>query len=103
MNAKTDTLDTETESNVQPENPWLRLLYLILFAVIFNIAELVFFVVVIIQFICKVATGQVNDRLRAFGHNLAVYARDIIDYMTFYNDRKPFPFRAWPGSSSSTS
>ena len=33
----------------------------------------------------------------AFGHSLAVYPRQINDYLTYYTEERPFPFdRDWP-------
>lgn len=87
-----------SEKNVEPrpENPWQRLLYIILFALIFNITELIIFIVVLIQWITMLTTGKVHERLQLLGRNLGAYVQQIIEFMTYGTDRIPYPFSAWP-------
>lgn len=87
------------EIKTRPDNPWQRLLYLILFAIIFNLTELLVFIVLIVQFISKLATGKVNQRLSLLGRSLGVYTRQIVEFLTYYSDEKPYPFQSWPSSS----
>ena len=78
------------------QSPWKRLLYMFLFLVILNIAELIILVIVVAQFIGYLATGQTNQYLRQFSRSLAKYIGDAIRYVTFCSEDKPFPFRPWP-------
>jgi hypothetical protein len=52
--------------------------------------------VVAFQFLSSLFTGQPNDLLTRFGGNLARYLQQIIVYMTFATEEKPFPFMPWP-------
>ncbi len=74
------------------KSDWSRLPYMILFAVLFNISEFVIYVIMIIQFLLKLITGQGNDRLLILGRNIARYVAQLVEYLTFVSDEKPYPF-----------
>ena len=75
---------------------WLRLVFMIVLSVAFNVAEIITFAVVVFQFLASLFTGQPNDRLAHFGRNLARYFQQITVYLTFTTEEKPFPFTPWP-------
>jgi len=75
---------------------WLRLLFMIVLSMAYGVAEAVAFAVVVFQFVASLITGKPNDQLARFGRNLARYFEQIIAYLTFATDEKPFPFMAWP-------
>ena len=78
-----------------PFNPWSKLLFLILFAVLFNIVGMVVFVITVVQFLLVVLNGGVNQRLQVLGKSLSAYIGQIVCFLTFVSDDKPFPFREW--------
>ncbi len=69
---------------------------MIVLSVAFYVAEFITFAVVAFQFLASLFTGQPNDQLTRFGRNLARYLQQIIVYMTFATEEKPFPFTPWP-------
>jgi len=71
---------------------WLRLLYMVLFAIVFQIVELIVAVIAIVQFASVATTGEPFGELRKLGGRSASYARDIASFLTFETDRIPFPF-----------
>ena len=89
-------VEQETKDNVTKKSTWLRFLYMVLFAIIFNIAEVIVVVVVVVQFVTKLFTGDVHERLQAFGDSVALYIAEIIRYLTFHTEDVPFPFGDWP-------
>ena len=94
----------EAEStNVSRKSAWIRLLYLILYAVILNITEGVTFIVAVVQFIFHLFTGRPNPRLSNLGQNLAAYMREIVAFLTYHSDELPFPFGDWPAAGKSGS
>jgi len=85
----------------QPSPPprretWLRLLFVILFALCYLVAEAVALVVVVIQFGFVLISGARNPHLLAFGANLSEYIYRILRFAMFNSDEKPFPFADWP-------
>lgn len=75
---------------------WKRFFFMILFAVIYNVAEMVFAAVVIIQAGFTLVTGARNERLLRFGGQLSAYVYRIFQYLTYNIEEKPFPFSDWP-------
>jgi hypothetical protein len=86
----------DIKENVTRRSIWLRLVFMIVLIVAFNVAELITFAVVAFQFLSSLFTGQPNDLLTRFGRNLARYLQQITVYMTFATEEKPFPFTPWP-------
>jgi hypothetical protein len=88
---------SDLEKNVTERSTWIRLIFMIVYSFLFAIALTVALAVVVIQFFCVLITGGRNDQLKVLGHSLAIYAFEIGDFMTFNNDKMPFPFEgAWP-------
>lgn len=41
-------------------------------------------------------TGRDNDELRRFGHSLATFMYEALQFLTYNTEHKPFPFADWP-------
>ena len=95
------TVDKNTKANLTQGSTWLRLVYMILFVVIFNITEAVIGIVMVIQFLLKLFTDKVNAQLQALGASLAAYICEIIGFLTFHSDNMPYPFTPWPKGAPS--
>jgi len=86
----------DIKENFTRRGIWLRLVYMVVFIVSFNVAELVTFAVAAFQFLTSLFTGQPNDRFTQFGQKMARYLQPIVTYLTFATEDKPFPFAPWP-------
>ncbi len=86
----------DLKENVTRRSIWLRLVFMIVLSVAFNVAEIIIFAVVVFQFLASLFTGQPNDQLTRFGRNLARYLQQISVFITFATEEKPFPFTPWP-------
>lgn len=72
---------------------------MIVLAVLYGLSRLVIAAVVVIQFFYVLFTGETNEQLKTFGHSLAIYSYEVVDYLTFNTEKKPFPFEGeWPTS-----
>ncbi len=89
-------MDAELKQNVTRRGVWLRLGYMIVLTIAFNVAEMVCFAVVVFQFLASLFSGKPNDNLKNFGVNLGSYIRQIILFLTFATEEMPFPFAPWP-------
>ena len=88
---------SDLEKNVFARSTWIRLLFMIVYAFLYGLSRLVTAAVVVIQFFHVLFTGNINDRLKTFGHSLAIYSYEIVEYLTFNTETKPFPLGAdWP-------
>ena len=90
------------KSNLTNGQTWMRLVYMILFAAVFCVAEMVMAFVVLAQFAIKLFGGEVNPHLAEFGDGLGQYFRAIVSFLTFHAEDKPFPFAPWPQTSPGT-
>ncbi len=84
------------KDNVTRRGIWLRLVFMIVLSMAYGVAELITLAVVVFQFVASLFAGKPNDQLTRFGRNLARYFQQIIVYMTFATEEKPFPFTPWP-------
>ncbi len=73
-----------------------RIFYTLLFAFIGWMSLWVFTFVVLIQFGFLLITGQVNKNLKGFNQEVGLFLYDMIKYLSFQTNEKPFPFRDWP-------
>lgn len=88
------------KENAKNVDTWLRGLFIIIFAVIFYVLYIVIWVVVVIQFFTKVLTGSLNEYLSSTSCSLTDYATQILRYITFQSELRPFPFSPWPEQKS---
>lgn len=83
-------------AGIKTEAFWLRIIFMLLFVVAYQIAELLIALSVVVQVFVVAFTGEQNLFLRQAGANLSLYAYQIYRYLTFNSENKPFPFASWP-------
>lgn len=94
----------DTRANLTKGSTWTRLIYIVLFTVTFNVAEVVIAVITLIQFFTALFTGgKPNERLRELGGMMATYVREVVAFLTYETDDKPFPIGEWPQATSGKS
>ncbi|WP_288903491.1 DUF4389 domain-containing protein [uncultured Sneathiella sp.] len=86
----------DVKKHVKSKTTWTRLIYLILYAIIFRVASIVLFAITIIQFLKALLTGSPFDRIQSFGGALAEYNKQLVAYLSYQSDEKPFPVGPWP-------
>jgi len=85
------------EENLKRRSTWLRLLFMIIFVAIYALTRIVFAAVVVFQFLFVLFTAETNKQLTELGQALATYTYQIMCYLSFNSEDKPFPFSAeWP-------
>ncbi len=95
----TDETSREFRGAITARSTWLRGFFMLLFAVAYGVAEILLLVTVVFQFLCLLVTGKTVERLLIFGDNLSRYFYQIIRYLTFNTEERPFPFSDWPGAA----
>lgn len=86
----------ELKSNLLSSRHWLRLVFMLLFAAILQVAGIIMWALVLLQFLFSLITGQDNVNLRQFGHSLSTYIFQTLKFLTYASEEKPFPFSDWP-------
>ncbi len=94
-------MSSELKQNLTRGETWIRMLYVVLFAAIYTVAEVVLVAVVVVQFGFVLISGKRNPNLLQFGGRLSRYMYDLLLYFTFRSDAKPFPFDDWPAADYS--
>lgn len=89
-------MDERLKQHLTARATWLRGFYIVLFTIIYTIAEIVLVAVVVFQFLSTLVTGGTNQRLLALGQSLSTFVYQILCYVTFNSDTRPYPFDAWP-------
>ncbi len=88
---------SDLEKHVKTRSTWVRLIFMIISSLLYGLSRLVTFAVVVVQFFTVLLTGETNTQLKQWGRSLAVYSFEVVDFLTFNTEVKPFPFEAeWP-------
>lgn len=77
---------------------WIRVLFIAAFWLVFYVTQLVIAAVVVAQCLFTLITGNPNTYLLGFGESLSKYVQEILRYVTFNTDQRPFPFTDFPKS-----
>lgn len=89
------------KENLTNINTWLRVAFIILFGVVFYIAYgWLIWLLVLFQVVTKLLTGGVNPQLLEMSPKLSDYANDILRYVTFQTDQKPWPLDKSPSTQT---
>lgn len=88
-------MQESAQTNVKDKSTWMRLIYIVIFAIAFNIAELLIAIITVVQFFSVLFTKAPNTRLKQFGGDLGVYIRDVVRFLTYQTDQMPYPVSDW--------
>lgn len=91
-------MDEQLKSNLTSSKHWIRLLFMILFALALQVASIVMTALVVVQFLFALITGNDNQQLRKFGDSLSIFIFDTLQFLIYNSEEKPFPFSDWPES-----
>jgi len=89
----------DIKENAKNIDVWTRGLFIIIYGVIFYFLFALIWLVVIFQFFMKLITGNLNEQILDFSDSLNKYVSQILLYITFKSEERPFPFSPWPKSN----
>ena len=89
-------MSDEVKDNIRETKTWMRALYMLLFAVIYAVTEVILTAVVVFQFLLVLFTAKTNTRLLEFGQSLSTFIYQILQFLTFNSEAMPYPFGEWP-------
>lgn len=84
--------------NLKEPSQWLRIAFMIALAVALYVAGIVLTLLTIAQAIFSLLTGKDNENLRTLGKDLSTYVHQILEFLTYNSELKPFPFSPYPDS-----
>ena len=86
----------DIKENAKNVDVWTRGLFILIYGVIFYFLFFLIWLVVIFQFLMKLITTELNEQLLDFSNSLTKYVSQILLYITFKSEERPFPFSPWP-------
>ena len=99
-----DKPENPIQDNLKSGATWTRALFMLISCVLVSVASVAGSVAVVLGFFWVLITGDVNRQVQQVGQSIALYIYNIIRYLTFNTDVKPFPLGGeWPSSDSEPS
>lgn len=99
--------DSQSPNNDNPVTPekinkegWIRGIYMVIFFVIYYILWMLMMAVSIFQFISTIFFKESNKNLENFGESIGLYSYEIIRFVSYGTEKKPYPFDTWPTSKN---
>lgn len=88
------------KDNITDPDFWLRLLYTLLFALAWQVIEILLALILVLQIGFRLFTGQPHADLAGLGNSLSQYAWQMGRYVTGASEVKPWPFLEWPAADA---
>ena len=83
--------------NLKQGSAWVRVILMIAFAVVlYVIIPAIVLVLMLTQMLFVFITGDSNDNLRVLGTALSKYIFEVLQFLSYASDNRPFPFSAFP-------
>ena len=84
--------------NVRELSGWVRVLFVIFFIVVLHlIIGPVIVLLALVQALFLIFTTKANENIAGFGSLLVTYVAQILNFVTFNSESRPFPFSDFPG------
>ena len=92
----TDAPRPAPSSGAEESRPWMRGVYMIIFLVLFAVAETVLTLVALLQFGWLIVYRQPQEALTRFGAALGRWLDEVARYQSARSEIRPFPWSDWP-------
>ena len=87
----------ELVDNLKEASAWIRVLFMLAFAIVlYLIIAPVILVLMIVQALFVIITGESNTNLRFLGAALSKYIFQVLQFLSYNSNTKPFPFSDFP-------
>lgn len=73
----------------------IRGAFMLLFLVATRLVGVLLFFLALFQFLCALIVREPNGNVRSFGKGLSRYLAEIVQFLTYNTERKPWPFSPW--------
>lgn len=87
--------------NLKQPTQWFRIAFMIALAIALYLAGMILTLLIVAQALFGLLTGTDNRNLRELGAGLTQYVRQVLDFLTYNSEFKPFPFAPFPGGEES--
>ncbi len=96
-----DVIDAEVVRDPGADKPddkrgiWMRGLWMLIFAVLFELAKVIVAVGALFQFLWMLLKGEKNRPVADLGAQIGAWLSDVSRFLTGASDDMPFPVRPW--------
>lgn len=89
-------MSDDVVSNLKKPSAWFRVLFMAGFAIALYLTGVILLVLMLAQIVFTLLTGEDNSNLRRLGASLTRYVTEILAFLTYNSEQKPFPFSEFP-------
>ncbi|AXK56429.1 DUF4389 domain-containing protein [Pseudomonas protegens] len=86
----------DTNSEAKYESILLRVLWMLVFVMVWQVAQFLLGALVLVQLVYRLIYGAPNAGLMNFGDSLSQFLAQIGRFGSFHTEQKPWPFSDWP-------
>ena len=95
---------SEIKKHLTKTNTWVRtffmlVLALILYSLVYTPLKYLFILLILFQLGSKLLLGELNENLLSFSKSLCLYIYQLLSYLTYSTEKKPFPFGKLPADT----
>ncbi|MCB1985327.1 MAG: DUF4389 domain-containing protein, partial [Nitrosomonas sp.] len=84
------------KQSLQKNEILVRALFMLFFIVIYSISKFLVIGIMLFQFVTIVLSEKPNEQILKFSQCLGIYIYQIIQFLSFNSEQRPFPFSKWP-------
>ena len=89
-------METKIDRDTGVMNQGKRAVFMLAFWIASRVALIIVIALALFQLICTVITRRPNEKIIRFGGSLGVYLSQIVNFLTYNTEQKPWPFGDWP-------
>ncbi|MCP4000598.1 MAG: DUF4389 domain-containing protein [Gammaproteobacteria bacterium] len=90
----------ELKNKIANPGHWMRLLLMaLMYVILFSLVQFIVTISLLIQWVLVLFSGEPNARLKHFTRGLNRYAYQIMEFLNFNSEERPFPLSDWPESN----
>ncbi len=93
----------EWKDNFLKQGKWIRLFWMLAFSFVYYISMAVLWLIVFLQFLFILITDKRSQNISKVSIGFRDYMVQILDYLTYHTEDKPFPFSEFPNSKNKES
>ena len=92
-----EVIDSEEwKDNFLKQGKWIRLFWMVSFSFVYYLSMTVLWLIVFFQFLFVLITDKRSKNISHVSLGFRNYMVQILDYLTYHSEEKPFPFSDFP-------
>ena len=99
-------MENQTTDKNHVKNDLIRGAFMLLFIVVARIVSMCVALIAVFQLLCSLIVRKPNDNARRFGKGLSCYLAEIVLFLSYNTEKRPWPFSPWietkPAESTGT-